>query len=89
MHRLGEVVDLFVVDLAVNLIVGVDFILAVGNYVRDDNFVVDHKAYVARENLVASVHGSGAEHLHAILFQHGLEGAHFAYYVFVFGVNAL
>ena len=73
---LGEVVDVLVVDPPVDVPVGVDLVLPVGDDVRDDDLVVDDEADVAGEDLVAVRHEGGAVYLHAVLLEHGLEGAH-------------
>ena len=56
MHGFGQVVNLFVMDLPVNVFVGVNFFLAVRNNVGDDNLVIYHKAHVPGKNLVAVLH---------------------------------
>ena len=52
MDGLGEVVDVLVMDPAVDVPVGVDLVLPVGDDVRDDDLVVDDEADVAGEDLV-------------------------------------
>ena len=52
MDGLWKVVDVLVMDLAVDVPVGVDLVLPVGDDVRDDDLVVDDEADVAGEDLV-------------------------------------
>ena len=76
MDGLGKVVDVLVMDLAVDVPVGVNLVLPVGDDVRDDDLVVDDEADVAGEDLVTVRYEGGTVHLHAVLLEHGLEGAH-------------
>ena len=87
MDRLRQVVDVLVMDLAVDVAVGVDLFLPVGDDVGDDDLVFDDEADIPGEDLVASLHQRRAVHLHAVLVQDGLEGAHLGDDVLVGRVN--
>ena len=89
MNRLGKVVDLLVMDLAVYGIVGVDLFLAVRNDVGDDDLVVDDEAHVAGEYLVAVLHQLGAIDFDAVFEKHGLESVHLPGNILLFGIDAL
>ena len=74
-------------DLAVDVAIGVDLFLPVGDDVGDDDLVFDDEADIPGEDLVASLHQRRAVHLHAVLVQDGLEGAHLGDDVLVGRVN--
>ena len=74
-------------DPPVDVPVGVDLVLPVRDDVRDDDLVVDDETDVAGEDLVAVRHEGGAVHLHAVLLQDGLEGAHLGDDVLLGGIG--
>ena len=76
-NRLGKIVYLLVVDLAVNLFVGVYLVLTVGNHVGYHYLVVDYETYVARKDLVAARNELRTQHLHSVFEEYLLEGVHF------------
>ena len=54
MDGFREIVDVLVVDLPIDVAVGVDLLLTVRDDVRDDDLVVDDEADVAGEDLLQS-----------------------------------
>ena len=89
MYGFGEVVDVLVVDLAVDLLVRVNLFLAVGNDVGYDDLSVDDESYVAGENLVAVRNEPGTVDNHVVLLENGLESVHLVDYVAFFGVHSV
>ena len=89
MDGFGQVVDLLVVDLAVDRAISIDLLLPVGDYVGDYDLVVDDETHIAGENLVASFYRIRSVDYNSIFSEHRFESAHLADDVFVARVDAL
>ena len=88
-NGLGKIVDLFVMNLPIDVFVGINLFLPVRNDVGHDNLVINHKTHVAGENLVAVLHQTGAVHLDVIFQEDGLEGRHLPHHVLFLGIHAV
>ena len=89
MDGLGQVVDLLVVNLAVDRAISIDLFLPVGDYVGDYYLVVDYETHIAGENLVASFYRIRSVDYNSIFSEHRFESVHLADDVFVARVDAL
>ena len=87
--RFRQVVNLFVMDLPVDFLIGVNLFLAVRDNVGDNDFVVNDKAHIPGEHLVAIGYRRGTKDVHIVFFKDFLEGGHLADDVFLYRVHAM